>query len=67
MCIRDRLVGIDNDYVEITDSVIDNNYAQGKGGGLVVANKVIFSKNTLSNNCLLYTSSKLSAFRKKET
>ena len=45
-----KLVGIDNDYVEITDSVIDNNYAQGKGGGLVVANKVIFSKNTLSNN-----------------
>ena len=45
-----KLVGIDNDYVEITDSVIDNNCAQGKGGGLVVANKVIFSKTTLSNN-----------------
>ena len=45
-----KVAGISNDYVEITDSVIDNNYAHGKGGGLVVANKVIFSKTTLSNN-----------------
>ena len=44
-----KLVGIANDYVEITDSVIDNNYAQGKGGGLVVVTKS-FSQKT---RCLI--------------